>query len=74
VAVFDGWGFVDLQLSLPFPEEVLYGVDLAWADGGGLGPEGETDQYVEFRSRFRWFRPGDPERAFVKIQHVLLET
>ena len=45
---------------------MLYGVDLAWADGRGLGPERVTDQYVEFPSRFRWFRPGDPERAITR--------
>lgn len=63
MAVSDEGGFIDLQLSSPFPEEMFYGVDLAWADGGGLGPEGVADQYIELRSRFRWFRPGNPERA-----------
>jgi len=74
VTVFDEWSFIDLQLALPFPEKMLYSADLAWTDGGGLGPEGVPDQYVKFRSRFRRFRPGDPERAFVEVQHVLLET
>ena len=48
---------------------MLYDIDLAWADGRGLGPERVTDQYVEFPSRFRWFRPGNPERA---ITHVFV--
>jgi len=61
-------------LTIAFPEEVLYGADLTWADGGGLGPEGVADQEVEFRSRFRRLHPGDPERAFVKVQDLLLKT
>lgn len=57
---------------------MLDGADLAWADGGGLGPEGVTDQEVEFRSRFRRFRPRDSERAadntgFVGVSMFVME-
>jgi len=57
----------DVQLTFAFPEEVLYGTDLAWVDGGSLGPECVADQYVEFHSRFCRLRPRDAERTFVKV-------